>query len=1010
MAVSAAEDDTQIDSKLQNTIDRLQALELVTGDDKGQLNLENPITRAEFATLVVRARGLASGVPLAKYQTKYSDILVSDWYSGWINVASGEGLVKGYPNNTFGPNNNVTYAEAATMLVRALGYEPSVSQAGWPNNFIAKAAELGISDNVQIDPNKPATRADVFMMLDNSLDIDLMKQVTYGSQIEYKAVPGTSLVEDYLNVIVYDMDWYTEDDLDNEYDADDLPFVTGVPAVELGDLEEDEITLASGFSGGLKGTYKVSNGINPNEFAGQHVQVWVKESSNVIVWMEPSEDEEVLNTTFDAFSFDGDDLDGDNYDDDNVDLDDEDEIRVELGGRKYEFADNAAFVYNYQKIDDMQEFIETVIENSDVDGMQTKAVLNGQGQINYIHIVDDVQGDQESDYKFGSEVVKEIDAEDLSLEFFDGDDLDFEDLEEGTDFIVLRNGERATFGDLKPLDVVNVYYAGGDEDKRIVVATSKTVEGTVEKVTIKSDTDNRLVINGETYRMRGDVTISDDDNETAEVANDDDIRDLYDDEVTLYLDSSGRVRHILVGEGNDNTVKAVVTKDAYYDPGRDELTFEVVDEKGVSGKKVVITDADDISFENDDDDIDSDNLKDYVDVFNVVSSKKPVFVELELDDEGDVESVEVLDSDDLQHMDADTFGDESEEDTLDGDDITDSTVVFDLTGDLKKSGDRDEIDDADTTKWSYVEGDDHEVYYITEDGDVEYVFVISNSITSEGTFGYVKEFSKSTDDTAIIINEDGEEKEYKLDGDYEDARKEFADSDLIYFELNGDDEIDLDSVEVIATLDDDFLDGDGYEINKNYSQVDDVVVGRVVDFDKSEVELEVATGNDFDEKTFQLSNAVIVFDDEKVRDADEDDLVILVDTDDNSDKYDFVLVLDEPADEYSRAEVEEFLKQVAQSGEEPGGDDLIKEEDVEAKGVALAGAYFYTVEAPAGTVDKDAVVEVTLGGQTKTAEVNSDGSFGPLEFATEDKATKATINVTLGDKEDEEEISVSVAE
>ncbi|WP_164553401.1 S-layer homology domain-containing protein [Brevibacillus marinus] len=1011
MAVGAAEEEQQqqqLDSKLQTAVNRLQALELVVGDDKGDLKLDQPITRAEFATLVVRARGLASGVPLAKYQQKYKDILVSDWYSGWINVASGEGLVKGYPDNTFGPNNNVTYAEAATMLVRALGYEPSVSQAGWPNNFIAKAAELGVSDGVQIDPNKPAIRGDVFKMLDNALNIDLMKPVTYGTQLEYKVVPGTSLVEDYLNVLVYDMDWYTEDDLDNKYDADDLPVVTGVPAIELGDLAEDEVTLNSSIAGGLKGTYKVANGINPNEFAGQHVQVWVKESSNVIIWMEASADEEVLNTKFKAFYHDGDELDKDNYDDSGVDLDDVDEIRVDLDGRKYEFAENAAFTYNYQKIADLDEFIETVIENSDVEDMQTKAVLNGEGKISYIHIVDDVQGDQDSDYKFGSEVIKEIDAEDTRLEFFDGDDLDFEDLEEGIDFIVLRNGERATFADLQPLDVVNVYYADGDEDKRIVVATSKTVSGTVEKVQIKADDDNRLVINGETYRMRGDVTISDDDNESADVATDEDIRDLLDDEVTLYLDSSGRVRHILIGEGSDNRVKAVVTKDAHYDAGRDELTFEVVTEKGAEDT-VVIEDADDISFENDDDEIDSDNLADYVQFFDVKSlsrTNKPIFVELELDKEGEVESVEILDTDELVHMDADTFQDESDEDTLDGKDITEDTVVFDLTGQLKKSGNRDYIDDADTAKWSSVEGEEHEVFYIEDDGDIEYVFVISGDLTADGLVGYVTEFGKGTDDTVTIINENGETVEYKLDGSYNDARKKFADSDLIYFTVNADEEVDIDSVEVIATLSDDYLGGDGYEI-KDYTKVDDVVVGRVVDFDKSEVELEVYADGKFQEKAFQLSSAVIVYDDEVVKSADEDDLVILIDTDDNSAKYDFVLVLDNPADDYSKEEVEEFLKQVPQD-DNGGGDDLIVEDNVEAKGINLAGTYFYSVEAPAGTVDGNATVTVTLGSETKTATVNDDGSFGPVEFALDERVTKATITVTLGDKEDEVDVDVDV--
>ncbi|MBO8165433.1 MAG: S-layer homology domain-containing protein [Brevibacillus sp.] len=1011
MAVGAEEaQDQQLDSKLQSTINRLQALELVKGDDKGNLNLDNEITRAEFATLVVRARGLASGVPLAKYQTKFSDVQVSDWYSGWINVASGEGLVKGYPNNTFGPNNNVTYAEAATMLVRALGYEPAVSSADWPNNFIAKAAELGISDGVMIDPNKPATRKDVFMMLDNSLSVDLMKQVTYGTQVEYKAVPGTSLVEDYLNVTVYDTDWYTQDDVDNRYDADDLPFVVGVPAVELGKLKEDEVILKSSVAGGLQGTYKVANGINPNEFAGQHVQVWVKDGSDVILWMEGSRDEEVLRTSFDSFSYDGDDIDGDT----DLDiLDDLDELRVELDGRKYEFANNAVFVYNYQSFgNDWEEFVETVLEHSDVDGMSTKAVLNSEGQINYIHIVDDVQGDQDHDYKFGSEVIKEIDSEDKVIEFYDADDLDLEDLEEGEEFIVLRNGERASFSDLKPLDVVNVYYANGDDDKLIIVATSKTVEGKVEEVIIKKDTDTRLVINGETYRMRGDVTLSDDDNESADVATQDEIQDLDGEEVTLYLDASGRVRHILAGEaGEDNTVKAVVVKDGYYDDARDELIFDVFTEKGAKISNVKITDPDDIDFDEavEDLDPDSDNLADYEDLFDITSSKTPIFVELELDDDGDVESVTLLDSG--KPLDAADFEDESDEDTLEGDDITDSTVVFDLTGAVKQSGSRDYIDSPKLSKWSYVEGEQHEVYYVSDNGDVEYVFVISGSITSSGQIGYVKEFTRSGGDHyAVIINEDGEEKKYKLDDEVNDARKIFKENDVIYFELNGSDELALDSVERIVNSHSSKIDV-GVEIDDR-SEVDYVVAARVVDLDGSELVVEVADedGDTVEEEYVVSSSTVYVSldDNEKVKKVNDDDLVILIDTDDSSDKVDFVLIVD--TDDFSDEEIEEFLKQTPQSGggddEEPQpGDDLLDLDKVQGKRIEFFGSYLYSITGEVGAVDPDATVTVTLGGQTKTATFNEDGSF-KAEFGLSGQYSTATINVELNGEEKEYTVDI----
>ena len=54
---------------------------------------------------------------------------------------SRQGLIKGYPDGTFKPANQVSYAEAITMLVRALGYKDEFLSGQWPANYLAKAGE-----------------------------------------------------------------------------------------------------------------------------------------------------------------------------------------------------------------------------------------------------------------------------------------------------------------------------------------------------------------------------------------------------------------------------------------------------------------------------------------------------------------------------------------------------------------------------------------------------------------------------------------------------------------------------------------------------------------------------------------------------------------------------------------------------------------------------------------------------------------------------------------------------
>ena len=48
----------------------------------------------------------------------FSDVYPGSWDNGYIAVANTKGVVQGYPNGTFRPENNVTYGEAITMIVR----------------------------------------------------------------------------------------------------------------------------------------------------------------------------------------------------------------------------------------------------------------------------------------------------------------------------------------------------------------------------------------------------------------------------------------------------------------------------------------------------------------------------------------------------------------------------------------------------------------------------------------------------------------------------------------------------------------------------------------------------------------------------------------------------------------------------------------------------------------------------------------------------------------------------
>lgn len=90
---------------------------IINGVGPGRFDPDRDITRAEFAAVVVRGLGLR---PEAGEATPFADILANDWHSGAIRTAVSYGLVNGFADGTFRPNEKVTREQAMTILAKAM--------------------------------------------------------------------------------------------------------------------------------------------------------------------------------------------------------------------------------------------------------------------------------------------------------------------------------------------------------------------------------------------------------------------------------------------------------------------------------------------------------------------------------------------------------------------------------------------------------------------------------------------------------------------------------------------------------------------------------------------------------------------------------------------------------------------------------------------------------------------------------------------------------------------------
>jgi len=80
----------------------------------------NPITRAELATLTARVIVQKTGSAQAPESAFADASTIPDWAKEGINLAAAKGIITGYPDKTFQPAKEITRAETAAMILRLL--------------------------------------------------------------------------------------------------------------------------------------------------------------------------------------------------------------------------------------------------------------------------------------------------------------------------------------------------------------------------------------------------------------------------------------------------------------------------------------------------------------------------------------------------------------------------------------------------------------------------------------------------------------------------------------------------------------------------------------------------------------------------------------------------------------------------------------------------------------------------------------------------------------------------
>ncbi len=187
-------------TRFEEPIQILQALDIMNGDGNGYFRPDDTIKRSEVTKMAVLAMGLGDAAEAAKGTSNFPDVDVDHWANGYINVATSQGLVVGYDTGYFLPDKEITYAEAMTIFVRAMGYEVyAQSKGGYPQGYIVAGSNNGLTKNVKGSNTDPISRGNVAFMTVNALGANMMEQTGFGADAKWEVTDKT-LLKDVLEV------------------------------------------------------------------------------------------------------------------------------------------------------------------------------------------------------------------------------------------------------------------------------------------------------------------------------------------------------------------------------------------------------------------------------------------------------------------------------------------------------------------------------------------------------------------------------------------------------------------------------------------------------------------------------------------------------------------------------------------------------------------------------------------------------------------------------------------
>lgn len=560
-AVSAADDESEQEivtdfsdvdknSKVGEAVTELALRGIVTGYPDGTYLPEGNVTRAEFAVVCVRLANLADGIGTDAV-THFTDLDADDsykWARPYVAMASAQGIIDGYEDNTFRAGDPVTYEQAVKMLMSLKGWKEVCEEetkrlqsvnvnSSWSAGYMAYALQEGLLKNTNSNSaylSQPINRGVVAILAYNSLSLRAVEKVVNPITNEEVHVISGSLSGSSSGGGSSSSD-------SNVKTVSGVITATYVTALDnaVTDLGKYEIVIDDDDT--YEVDHKLLDSYNLCELIGQRIKATYNKKDEEItaISLNPYKTKEIYSGVSGDRDF-------------FVGVNDDGAIEYCTNLDKYKVSKvtlpkNAAVIFNGKYVDDFET--EDLIDPSSPYYFTNGLIEIIDGKTDVVRI---------SNYK--TYVVKNTSrgtsgTEKLNLLYKTGTEasMDFRvDAESGEYFKFSRNGKTInSLSDISAYDVISVMESPEDAPGfRVTVMEATRNSKTGQKVNgVNQDDENIVELNGAYYTYNYDYRMYD-----PEFGNEDKHTLARGDEgVSVYLDYMGQIAHVAISSSSSST-------------------------------------------------------------------------------------------------------------------------------------------------------------------------------------------------------------------------------------------------------------------------------------------------------------------------------------------------------------------------------------------------------------------------------------------------------------------------